>query len=134
MLLYIRYQAGSCSHYIQRSQLPATEEKEKYIWRMHQPSEAPRKYSIFPSKEKLSISSGRQSPNVDSESTSTSGEKQNIQKPKELNKRRKPSLTELGFMTTVHEAAMDSRKFFSNFRVCVSLTLNSYHTGKASFT
>ncbi|RAL58736.1 hypothetical protein DID88_003042 [Monilinia fructigena] len=26
-----------------RSQSPATEEKEKYIWRMHQPSEAPRK-------------------------------------------------------------------------------------------
>ncbi|KAB8294820.1 hypothetical protein EYC80_006781 [Monilinia laxa] len=91
-----------------RSQSPATEEKEKYIWRMHQPSEAPRKYSIFPSKEKLSISSGRRSPNIDSESTFTSGDKQNIQKPKELNKRRKPSLTELGFMTTVHESAMDS--------------------------
>ncbi|ESZ91501.1 hypothetical protein SBOR_8111 [Sclerotinia borealis F-4128] len=91
-----------------RSESPATEEKEKHIWRMHQPSEAPRKYSIFPFKEKLSISSGRKSPNPESTWTMALGEKHNIQKPKELNKRRKPSLTDLGPMTTVHEVAMDS--------------------------
>lgn len=83
------------------------EEKEKHIWRMHQPSEAPRKYSIFP-KEKLSIGSDRQSP--ESSLPLALGEKHNIQKPKELNKRRKPSVTELGPMTTVHEVSMDSRK------------------------
>ncbi|KAJ8066880.1 hypothetical protein OCU04_004263 [Sclerotinia nivalis] len=91
-----------------RSESPVTEEKEKHIWRMHQPSEAPRKYSIFPFKEKLSISSGRQSPSPESALTLASGEKHNIQKPKDLSKRRKPSITELGPMTTVHEVAMDS--------------------------
>ncbi|KAF7908260.1 uncharacterized protein EAF01_004015 [Botrytis porri] len=84
------------------SESPVMEEKEKHIWRMHQPSEAPRKYSIFPSKEKPSIGSDRQSPE------SSLGEKHNVQKPKELNKRRKPSVTELGPMTTVHEVSMDS--------------------------
>ncbi|TGO38353.1 hypothetical protein BHYA_0076g00040 [Botrytis hyacinthi] len=85
---------------------PVMEEKEKHIWRMHQPSEAPRKYSIFPSKDKLSIGSDRQSP--ESSLSLALGEKHNIQKPKDLNKRRKPSVTELGPMTTVHEVSMDS--------------------------
>ncbi|KAF7954612.1 hypothetical protein EAE96_005731 [Botrytis aclada] len=84
---------------------PVMEEKEKHIWRMHQPSEAPRKYSIFP-KEKLSTGSDRQSP--ESSLSLALGEKHNVQKPKELNKRRKPSVTELGPMTTVHEVSMDS--------------------------
>ncbi|APA11955.1 hypothetical protein SS1G_05511 [Sclerotinia sclerotiorum 1980 UF-70] len=91
-----------------RSESPVTEEKEKHIWRMHQPSEAPRKYSIFPFKEKLSISSNRHNPSTESASTSVSGEKHNTQKSKDPSKRRKPSITELGPMTTVHEAAMDS--------------------------
>ncbi|KAF7870584.1 hypothetical protein EAF04_004328 [Stromatinia cepivora] len=91
-----------------RSESSVTEEKEKHIWRMHQPSDAPRKYSIFPFKEKLSISSGRQSPNPESALTLASGEKHNISKPKDLSKRKKPSITELGPMTTVHEVAMDS--------------------------
>ncbi|TGO23530.1 hypothetical protein BPAE_0129g00140 [Botrytis paeoniae] len=88
------------------SESPTMEEREKHIWRMHQPSEAPRKYSIFPSKEKLSIGSDRQSP--ESSLSLALGEKHNVQKPKELNKRRKPSVTELGPMTTVHEVSMDS--------------------------
>ncbi|KAF7952481.1 uncharacterized protein EAE97_001978 [Botrytis byssoidea] len=88
------------------SESPVMEEKEKHIWRMHQPSEAPRKYSIFPSKDKLSIGSDRQSP--ESSLSLALGEKHNVQKPKELNKRRKPSVTELGPMTTVHEVSMDS--------------------------
>lgn len=88
------------------------EEKEKHIWRMHQPSEAPRKYSIFPSKDKLSIGSDRQSP--ESSLSLALGEKHNVQKPKELNKRRKPSVTELGPMTTVHEVSMDSREYLEH--------------------
>ncbi|TGO10771.1 hypothetical protein BTUL_0126g00250 [Botrytis tulipae] len=88
------------------SESPVMEEKEKHIWRMHQPSEAPRKYSIFPSKDKLLIGSERQSP--ESSLSLALGEKHNVQKPKELNKRRKPSVTELGPMTTVHEVSMDS--------------------------
>ncbi|CAD6445549.1 4f996116-5b3e-4642-89ea-7400426f01cf [Sclerotinia trifoliorum] len=91
-----------------RLEAPVTEEKEKHIWRMHQPSEAPRKYSIFPFKEKLSISSNRHSPSPESASTSVPGEKHNTQKPKDPSKRRKISITELGPMTTVHEVAMDS--------------------------
>ncbi|TGO48754.1 hypothetical protein BOTNAR_0460g00060 [Botryotinia narcissicola] len=88
------------------SESPVMEEKEKHIWRMHQPSEAPRKYSIYPSKKKLSIGSDRQSP--ESSLSLALVEKHNDQKPKELNKRRKPSVTELGPMTTVHEVSMDS--------------------------
>ncbi|KAF7889514.1 uncharacterized protein EAF02_001929 [Botrytis sinoallii] len=87
------------------SDSPVMEEKEKHIWRMHQPSEAPRKYSIFP-KDKLSIGSDRQSP--EPSLSLAIGEKHNVQKPKELNKRRKPSVTELGPMTTVYEVSMDS--------------------------
>lgn len=111
----LRDQAGSCSHYFQRSESPATEERKKYIWRMHQPSEAPRKYSIFPFKDRLSIGSGRQSPSPESTLSLPLGEKHNTNKPKELNKRRKPSITELGPMTTVHEVAMDSRECCTPF-------------------
>ncbi|QSZ30789.1 hypothetical protein DSL72_000347 [Monilinia vaccinii-corymbosi] len=93
-----------------RLQPPATEKREKHIWRMHQPSEAPRKYSIFPSKEKLPVSTGRQSPNIEYASTSSTGEKPNSQKTRQLNRRRKSSITESGTMTTVNEAGMDSRK------------------------
>ncbi|TEY49949.1 hypothetical protein BOTCAL_0281g00070 [Botryotinia calthae] len=103
--LITREMCVSSSSQDTHSESPVMEEKEKHIWRMHQPSELPRKYSIFP-KEKLSIGSDRQSP--ESSLPLVLGEKHNIQKPKELNKRRKPSVTELGPMTTVHEVSMDS--------------------------
>lgn len=110
-------QAGSCSYCTQHSEIPAPEEKEKYIWRMQQRSETPRQYSIFPSQEKLSISPNRQNLKSESESTLISGERHNTHKPKEPNKRRKPSITDLGPMTTVHEAAMDSRKWLKDLRI-----------------
>ncbi|PQE04741.1 PIF1 helicase protein [Rutstroemia sp. NJR-2017a BBW] len=90
-------------------------EKNRYIWRLHQPSD-PRRYNIFPAKEKVATSSGRHSPSVDELSTlpMDQGEKDkhNIQRPKELslNRRRKPSVTDLGPMTTVQENPMDSRE------------------------
>ncbi|KAM3075153.1 hypothetical protein ACMFMG_007393 [Clarireedia jacksonii] len=88
-------------------------EKDRYIWRLHQPSD-PRRYSIFPAKEKVAIIPGRQSPTIDDRSMSSIGQgekdRHNIQRPKELslNRRRKPSVTDLGPMTTVQENPMDS--------------------------
>lgn len=93
-----------------------TEEKEKYVWRMHQPTES-RKYQLFPAKEKLSITAGRRSPDSETAATGQVAEKVSLggglrQKPKEqtLVRRRKVSVPELGPMTTVQEIAMDSRK------------------------
>ncbi|KAG9238424.1 Up-regulated during septation-domain-containing protein [Amylocarpus encephaloides] len=103
-------------------------EKEKHVWRMHQPSES-RKLHLFPSREKLSIgSTGRKSPDTTKEMApqptlpSGTGEKERSilgsalrskskdPKPKEqtLTRRRKVSVPELGPMTTVQEVAMDS--------------------------
>ncbi|TVY73184.1 hypothetical protein LSUE1_G008561 [Lachnellula suecica] len=107
-----------------------SDEKEKYIWRMHQPSE-PRKYQLFPQRERASTSTGRKSPESETASTQAfpsgqngMGEKERSilglgsafklkpkdQKPKEqsLVRRRKVSVPELGPMTTVQEIAMDS--------------------------
>lgn len=91
-----------------------SEEKEKFVWRMHQPSEA-RKYQLFPSKDRVSVAAGRNSPDADQASiNSTSGTDRTLHnfklKAKELAWRRKPSVTDLGPMTTVQELAMDSRR------------------------
>jgi hypothetical protein len=96
-----------------------TEEKEKFVWRMHQPAE-PRKYQLFPAKEKLCIATppGRKSPDQEAAlQLVPGGEKTTAQpavrtKAKEptLIRRRKVSVPELGTMTTVQEVAMDSRK------------------------
>lgn len=98
-----------------------TEEKEKFVWRMHQPQE-PRKYQLFPAKEKLSITSGRKTPEEDAASLqqaiSKNGSVERLAlpaargKPKEqsLVRRRKVSVPDLGPMTTVQEVAMDSRE------------------------
>lgn len=95
-------------------------EKEKYVWRMHQPTE-PRKYQLFPTLEKLSMSTGRRSPDAESEPAvlkstivaerERSGPGNLLRKTKEatLIRRRKISVPELGPMTTVQEVSMDSR-------------------------
>jgi hypothetical protein len=108
----------------QATETPApTDEKEKYVWRMHQPTE-PRKYQLFPAKEKLSITAGRKSPDPETVfqvamGQNGTGEKDRSilsstlrLKPKEqtLTRRRKISVPELGPMTTVQEIAMDSRE------------------------
>ncbi|KAF4624873.1 hypothetical protein G7Y89_g13296 [Cudoniella acicularis] len=99
----------------------SSDEKDKHVWRMHQPSES-RKLHLFPSKEKLSIAAGRKSPDSEKAATQAmgqngSGEKDRSLlgsalrlKPKEqtLIRRRKVSVPELGPMTTVQEVAMDS--------------------------
>lgn len=99
------------------------DEKEKYVWRMHQPTE-PRKYQLFPTKDKLSITAG-QKREADAEQSTTTGQNGSTEKdrsllgtalrlkPKEqtLIRRRKVSVPELGPMTTVQEIPMDSRKF-----------------------
>ncbi|KIN06348.1 hypothetical protein OIDMADRAFT_99080, partial [Oidiodendron maius Zn] len=97
---------------------PSTE-KEKFVWRMLQPAE-PRKYQIFPPKEKPSLVSGRKTPEWDS--TSSSGQYRSLDKDRTklgtalrlktkdqpLLRRRKISMTEIGAMTTVQEIPMDS--------------------------
>lgn len=96
--------------------------KEKFIWRMHQPTETTRKYQLFPSKDKLSIQAGRKSPDADK--ILAVGQPSNgvVDRPllgtamrlkakeQSLVRRRKVSVPELGPMTTVQEIAMDSRE------------------------
>jgi hypothetical protein len=89
---------------------------------MHQPTE-PRKYQLFPAKDKLSITAGQK--NGEAETTQSTGQNGTNEKdrptigsalrlkPKEqtLIRRRKVSVPELGPMTTVQEIAMDSREY-----------------------
>ncbi|TVY29226.1 hypothetical protein LHYA1_G002931 [Lachnellula hyalina] len=107
-----------------------SDDKEKYIWRMHQPSE-PRKYQLFPQKDKTSVAAGRRSPegrkSPESDKTSipsqSAGQNVTVEKDRSilgsalrlkgkgeqsLIRRRKVSVPELGPMTTVQEVAMDS--------------------------
>lgn len=103
------------------------DESEKYVWRMHQPTE-PRKYQLFPAaKEKLSIAAGQKNSDAESSQSTTTGQSGTNEKDRSLltnalrlglkakeqpvNRRRKPSMpTDLGPMTTVQEVAMDSRE------------------------
>lgn len=94
---------------------------------MHQPTE-PRKYQLFPVKEKLSITAERKSPDpetvfsvamgqtglVDKDRTVLGGALRPKPKEQTLVRRRKISVPELGPMTTVQEIAMDSRKSDTN--------------------
>jgi hypothetical protein len=93
------------------------EDKEKFVWRMHQPTES-RKYQLFPAKDKLSIAAQRSQ-----EEMSNTSEKAQIilgaglrgkAKEQTIVRRRKVSVPELGPtpMTTVQEVAMDSRKLY----------------------
>ena len=102
---------------------------------MHQPSE-PRKYQLFPQKDKTSVAAGRRSPegrkSPESDKTSipsqSAGQNVTVEKDRSilgsalrlkgkgeqsLIRRRKVSVPELGPMTTVQEVAMDSREFSS---------------------
>jgi hypothetical protein len=90
---------------------------------MHQPAE-PRKYQLFPAKDKLSITAGNKNADADPSQSTTTGQNGSSEKdrsllgtalrlkPKEqtLVRRRKVSVPELGPMTTVQEVAMDSRE------------------------
>jgi hypothetical protein len=95
---------------------------------MHQPTE-PRKYQLFPTKDKLSITAGQKNADAEQSQASqstTMGQNGSTEKdrsllgtalrlkPKEqtLIRRRKVSVPELGPMTTVQEVAMDSREFY----------------------
>jgi hypothetical protein len=113
-----------------------TEEKEKFVWRMHQPTE-PRKYQLFPAKEKLSISAGRKSPDPETVFAVAMGQNGLAEKDRSLLgtvlrtkskeptliRRRKVSVPELGPMTTVQEIAMDSRECDTYIRyVCEAKT------------
>lgn len=92
---------------------PQTEDKEKFVWRMHQPTET-RKYQLFPAKDKLSITAQKSQEDMSEKAqvilgTSSRGKV----KEQTLVRRRKVSVPELGPspMTTVQEIAMDSREF-----------------------
>ena len=104
--------------------------KERFIWRMHQPSET-RKYQLFPAKDKLSITAGRNSPDPEQafalamSQSSTVPDRSFIgtsmrvkMKEQSLLRRRKPSVSDLGPMTTVQEIAMDSRESFWCLNKC----------------
>ncbi|KAE9378448.1 hypothetical protein N431DRAFT_501086 [Stipitochalara longipes BDJ] len=120
---YIARELSPHSSHDAAPEVPPVDEKEKYVWRMHQPTE-PRKYQLFPTKDKLSITAGQKNADAEqSQSQSTtmgqngSSEKDRSLlgtalrlKPKEqtLIRRRKVSVPELGPMTTVQEIAMDS--------------------------
>jgi hypothetical protein len=106
---------------VKAPEIPATpaEDKEKFVWRMHQPTEA-RKYQLFPAKDKLSITPAYKNP----EEMLLGGSSEKAQailgtaargrvKEQTIVRRRKVSVPELGPtpMTTVQEVAMDSREF-----------------------
>ncbi|KFY87784.1 hypothetical protein V500_06757 [Pseudogymnoascus sp. VKM F-4518 (FW-2643)] len=111
----------------ERSQTPERglvdgKEKDKYVWRMHQPSQQPR-YQLFPSssQEKLAITTalGRKTPELDQTPNAMAAKGNAVEGPSptagtglkrepSLGRRRKPSVTDLGHMATVQEVAMDS--------------------------
>ncbi|KAH8820825.1 Up-regulated during septation-domain-containing protein [Xylogone sp. PMI_703] len=106
-----------------KSEAKHPEEKDKFVWRMHQPAEQ-RKYQLFPAKDKLTIMPARLSPSpspdperLNSSVLNTPVEKGRItpgamrmrSKDQSLVRRRKASVPELGPMTTVQEIAMDSQ-------------------------
>lgn len=111
---------------------------------MHQPTE-PRKYQLFPTKDKLSIAGGHKTADAESsQSTTGTGENGTSEKdrsllgsalrskPKEQSivRRRKASITDLGPMTTVQEIAMDSREYPVSLFLDIKLIrhLPSYNT------
>lgn len=104
------------------------EEQPKFVWRMHQPSRS-RKYNLFPSKshEKLLITGPILPPTQkkDNFGSELAAAMASIGQPKEkaqppraaaspkeqkTERRKKPSVTDLGFMAAIHEASMDSRE------------------------
>ena len=104
-------------------------EKPEFVWRMQQPNQG-RKYNLFPSKshEKLLItgSIAKKKDNFGREiaaamaaigvaSKEKAPQSKAAQSPKEqkLERRRKPSATDLGLMAAIQEASLDSRKDFS---------------------
>ncbi|KAL3424115.1 hypothetical protein PVAG01_03396 [Phlyctema vagabunda] len=91
-----------------------TEEKERYVWRMHQPVES-RKFTLFPAAKDKAAATGAARKVSDPEPILTQPQTGDTkmaprQKAKEqtLVRRRKVSVPELGPMTTVQEVAMDS--------------------------
>ncbi|ELR04034.1 hypothetical protein GMDG_06545 [Pseudogymnoascus destructans 20631-21] len=119
----------------ERSQTPERglidgKEKDKYVWRMHQPSQPPR-YQLFPSssQEKLAITTslGRKTPELDQTLPNATTAKGNaaegpsptngLKREPNLGRRRKPSVTDLGHMATVQEVAMDSPTIPGRFPV-----------------
>ncbi|KAE8453894.1 hypothetical protein EG329_007670 [Mollisiaceae sp. DMI_Dod_QoI] len=118
---YISRDLSPNSPHDSATESPQIGEKEKYVWRMHQPTE-PRKYQLFPAKDKLSIAGGHRNGDAETSQSTGAGENGTNEKdrsliatalrikPKEqpIVRRRKPSISELGPMTTVQEIAMDS--------------------------
>ncbi|KFZ25163.1 hypothetical protein V502_00357, partial [Pseudogymnoascus sp. VKM F-4520 (FW-2644)] len=104
-------------------------EKEKYVWRMHQPPQTTRYQST--SQEKLTITTtiGRKSPKLDPAlaiAMATMGKLverpssqsvSRLRREPNLNRRRKASVTDLGLMATVQEVAIDSPTIPGRFPV-----------------
>jgi hypothetical protein len=93
-------------------------ERRKLVSEMHNVSES-RKYRLFPATDQLSSTNGKKSTELCGDSslrrieTVTKAPKSTLNrksKEQSITRRRKVSLPELGPMTTVQEASMDSRK------------------------
>ncbi|KAJ5041240.1 uncharacterized protein L3040_005788 [Drepanopeziza brunnea f. sp. 'multigermtubi'] len=102
---------------------PFTENSEKHVWRLHQPTE-PRKCQLLQSaKEKLSSAARqkiveepsqptmRQTASNHQERSLSAGSTRSNSRDQTPNRRRKISISDLGPMTTVQENLMDSREF-----------------------
>ncbi|KAK8138809.1 hypothetical protein PG984_002189 [Apiospora sp. TS-2023a] len=107
----------SCPLTSNTSSISSVEEKKPYAWRMFQPES--RKYQLFPKgdakqstpkqldpEEAQAVALG--SPAEDAENADKVNDLRVRIKDRNLNRRRKVSVPELGPMTTVHEVAMDS--------------------------
>ncbi|KAK7908225.1 hypothetical protein PG985_015528 [Apiospora marii] len=112
LLTTLRYQLTSNA-----SSVSSVEEKKPYAWRMYQPES--RKYQLFPKgdtkqstpkqldpEEAQAVALG--SPAEEAENADKVNDLRVRIKERNLNRRRKVSVPELGPMTTVHEVAMDS--------------------------
>ncbi|CAL3967741.1 unnamed protein product [Diplocarpon coronariae] len=97
--------------------VPLSDESDKHVWRMLQPSE-PRRYQLFPSAKEKLPPAGKRTADVDSslvtglsgvkdKDGSLSGNSLRL-KSKDRNRRRKASCPDVGPMTTVQEVLMDS--------------------------
>jgi hypothetical protein len=101
---------------------------------MLQPAE-PRKYQLFPTKERMSSSPDQKSPEADgnlSLGQTRIFDKDRSKLPPSLRlknkdqplvRRRKISITDIGAMTTVQEVPMDSREFDLNIIYIYSIYL-----------
>ena len=118
----------SITHHIQKSNIPSSKDSsiEKENWRMFQPTKSS-KYNILQPKEKVSLMTGRRTPdwdsglllgqsyrNFDKDGANIGAAFRLESKDQPLMRRRKTSTSKIKTMTTVQEIQMDSRELIPN--------------------